>query len=121
AAGAVQRGRALLVRGEEIVAGAPALAVRRADALEVAVAVVVLPERTDGQSGLVLLGRQLEPAVGCRPRVPGGAERAVGVVFVQQVALARDEVAAQEEGAAGGLPVSGRGRRMCRAGRVGRR
>src|SRR5206468_4455026 len=102
-----QLGAGLAVRRHEIGARAHELAVERADELDVTVAVVVLPQRPDRKTGLVLLDRQLEPAVGRRPRVPRRAERAVGVVLVEEVALARDEFAAEEEETARHLAVSG--------------
>src|SRR5207245_1923629 len=71
-----QLGAGLAVRRHAIGAGPHELAVQRADDLDVAVAAVVLPERPAGQSGLVLLDRQLEPTVGCRRSVPAGAGRA---------------------------------------------
>src|SRR5712691_8858119 len=89
-----QLGARLAVSRHEIGAGPDELAVERADELDVTVAVVVLPEGPDRKTGLVLLDRQFEPAVGCRPGVPRGTERPVRVVLVQQVALAGDELAA---------------------------
>src|SRR5205823_1380520 len=92
-----QLGAGLAVGRHEIGARTHELAVERADEFDVAVAVVVLPERPYRKSRLVLLDRQLETAVGRGPRVPRGAERAIGVVLVEEVALSRDELAAEEE------------------------
>src|SRR3954470_22146285 len=58
----------------EVRAGAHELAIQRTDELDVAIAVVVLPERPDRQTRLILLDRELEPALGRRPRVPRRAE-----------------------------------------------
>src|SRR5438309_9282014 len=58
-----QLGAGLAVGRHEIGAGANKLAVERPDELDVAIAVVVLPERPDRKTGLVLLDRQLEAAI----------------------------------------------------------
>src|SRR2546423_6827346 len=101
-----QLGAGLAVGRHEIGARPHELAVERADELDVAVAVVVLPERPYRKTRLVLLDRQLETAVGGGPRVPRRAERAVGVVLVEKVALSRDELAAEKEEAPRHLTVS---------------
>src|SRR5439155_14250079 len=100
-----QLGAGLAVGRHEIGAGPHELAVEGPDELDVTVAVVVLPQRPNRKTGLVLLDRQLEPAVRRRPGVPRGAERAIGVVLVEEVALSGDELAAEEEKAARHLTV----------------
>src|SRR5438094_986334 len=59
-----QLGAGLAVGRHEIGARPHELAIERADELDVAVAVVVLPERPDRETGLIFLDRQLEPPVG---------------------------------------------------------
>ena len=102
-----QLGAGLAICRHEIGAGPYKFAIERADELDVTVALVVLPERPYRKTGLIFLYRELETAVGRRPRVPRGAERAVGVVLVEEITLARDELAAQEEEATRHLSISG--------------
>src|SRR4030088_3195972 len=65
-----QLGAGLAVGRHEIGAGTHELAVQRADELDVAIPVVVLPERPDRYAGLVPLDREPQPPVGRRPRMP---------------------------------------------------
>ena len=102
----------LAVARHEVRAGPHELPVERTHELDVAVAVVVLPERPDRQAGLVLLDRELEPAVRRRPGVPRRAERAVGVVLVEQVPVPGHELAAEIEEPAGHLAVAGQVERV---------
>src|SRR2546427_5261986 len=102
----------LAERRHEIGAGAHQLAIERPDEFDVAVALVVLPQGPDRQTRLVLLDRELEAPFRRGPRVPRRAERAVGVVLVEKVALARHEVATEEEETARHLAVAGKVERI---------
>src|SRR5439155_13543832 len=74
---------------------------------EVAMAVVVLPQREENQPRLVLLDRILRFAAGIHPWMPAAARIAGRRVFVPEVSLPRDDPGAELEEAPRQVDVPG--------------